>query len=766
MGTARITNAELVRNGQALPFDSLVLTTSLVNGQKHLAISSNEFTANINGQFHFSELPNAVTYMLNRYYPSYIKAPLRIPINEKFDFDIYTYSVDEYMSLINSGLGGFNNAHFRGRLDLSLHEMELNAEIPNFRFDKYNFNYTRINAKGNNDSLVIGGEANDIRINDSLSIPQALFHVSARNDSSHVAITTGAKAIEKADLNALVLTYEDGLKIEFDNSNFSINGKVWTIDPNGELVLRRNTPATGILVLSESDQRIVIKTSPASGQKWNNIDVEVTRLNLGDLSPYFLPNNRIEGLLSGKIFVEDPTGNLKVKSDDLSTQFLRIDNDSLGELRTTVFYDNKDGQLKVHGNTLNQLNYLGFDANIFLTDKEKAKNNLITLTANNFQMNILQRFLGTIFSDIRGYLTGNIKVSGPFDEVSVTGKGRLKDAGVRIKMTQCFYWIRDTDIQLDSTEIDFGGLLLTDSITGNPIYVNRGRIEHQFFKNMFYDIDISTRKPGSTGDAQNKAVQLLNTTAADSKEFYGNVRGTASLSLTGPQSDMYMKIDAVASTTDSSYITLPPSSGRESGIADFLVERKYGREMTVADLRTNATNVTYDIDMAVTKTATPMVSVNVVMDELTGDEIKGKGYGALNIHSGTSEPLSLQGRFNIVEGRYLFTFQSFFKKPFELRTEHDNFIEWNGNPYNAYINFEAVYKAERVSFAPLGYSIIPSGARGDVYVVASLKDSLYKPTIQFALDFPSASIAVTDPELALIFQQMQKNPDEIVRQAN
>ncbi len=766
LGEARITSAELLRNGHPLPFDSLVVITSEVNGQKRLSVTSNEFTAKINGQFQFSELPNAVTYLLNRYYPSYIKAPSHLPVNEKFDFDIYTYSVEEYMTIIDPNLGGFNNAHLQGRLDLAMHEVELNAEIPNFRYNKLNLNYTRINAKGNNESLVITGEANDIRINDSLSIPQTIFHVSARNDSSHVAITTGARAIEKADLNALILTYDDGLKIEFDNSNFSINGKVWTIDPNGELVLRRNTPATGNLVLSEGDQRIVVKTSPAPGQQWNNIDVEVTKLNLGDLSPYFLPHNRIEGLISGKIFVEDPTGNLKIRSDDLSTQFLRIDDDSLGELRTNVFYDNKDGQLRVHGNTLNQLNYLGFDANIFLTDKEKAKNNLITLNANNFQMNILERFLGTIFSDIRGYLTGNIKVSGPFDELSVTGKGHLKDAGVRIKMTQCFYWIRDTDIQLDSTEIDFGGLLLTDSVTKNPIYVNRGRIEHQFFKNMFYDIDISTRKPGSSADGQNLPVQLLNTTATDSKQFYGNVRGTASLSLTGPQSDMYIKIDAVASTIDSSFVTLPPSSGRESGIADYLVERKYGREMTVEDLRNNnSTNVTYDIDMAVTKTVTPMVSVNVVMDELTGDEIKGKGYGILNIHSGTSEPLSLQGRFNIVQGRYLFTFQSFFKKPFELRTEHDNFIEWNGNPYNANINFEAVYKAERVSFAPLGLSTISSNARGDVYVVASLKDSLYKPTIQFALDFPSTSIAVTDPELALIFQQMQKTPDEIVRQS-
>jgi hypothetical protein len=761
-GSARIYNAELNRNGHRLPFDSLVLRTSIVNGQKQLDLVSNEITATVNGDFKIADLGNTVTYFLHKYYPAYVSAPNRLPANQNVNFDIYLYSVDEYMQLIDPNLSGFTNSHFSGKMDLLHNEIELNAEVPQFKYHNYNFNFTKINAKGTTDSLVLDGIANDIRINDSLSIPSAIFHINAHNDSSLVSITTGAKAIEKADLHALVLTYNDGLKIEFGNSNFSINGKIWTIEPNGELVLRRNTPASGSVVLSEADQRIVIKTQPATGQKWNDIKVELTKLNMGDISPYFLPDNRLEGLLSGNILIQDPTGNLKIRSDDISTQFLRLDNDSIGEVKSSLFYDNATGELRANGNTLNQKNYLGFDAHIFLTDKEKAKHNIISLDANNFQLNVLERFLGSIFSEMRGYLTGNIKVTGPFDEVSVTGKAHLKDAGVRIKMTQCFYWIKDTDIKLDSTQIDFGGILLTDSITGNPIYVNRGRIEHQFFKNMFYDIDISTRKPGS-GVADNRPVQLLNTTYADSKQFYGNVRGTGSLAMAGPQSDMYMKIDAVASTLDSSYITLPPSTGRESGIADFLVERKYGKEMTVEDLRLSTTNITYDIDLAVNKTPVPMVTVNVVLDDLTGDAIKGKGYGALNIHSGTNEPLSLRGRFNIVEGRYLFTFQSFFKKPFDLRTEHDNYIEWNGNPYNAFINFEAVYKAERVSFAPL--SALASNARGDVYVVASLKDSLYKPTIQFALDFPTSSVAVTDPELALIFQQMQKNPDEVVRQA-
>jgi len=281
---------------------------------------------------------------------------------------------------------------------------------------------------------------------------------------------------------------------------------------------------------------------------------------------------------------------------------------------------------------------------------------------------------------------------------------------------------------------------------------------------MFYDLDISTQKPKTVGAANNKPILLLNTTFKDNQQFYGYVKGTGLLQLRGPQSDMFMTINAVASDQDSSNITLPPSSSRESGIADFLVERKYGKEMEEVQYTSNATNIIYDVDI----TANPMVTVKVILDELTGDEIKGKGTGTLNIRSGSTEPLSLRGRFDIDEGSYLFTFQSFFKKPFELKKGGNNYIEWNGDPYDANIQFDAIYTAERVSYAPLAnllkVNTAASTARGDVYVVASLTDKLFKPQIKFSLDFPNTSAAATDPELALVIQQLEKNVNELNRQ--
>ena len=764
LGEARITEAEIKKDGIRLPFDSLILSSTYIDNIKKLTTVSNEFTASVTGNFSIKDLPNAFTYFLNKYYPAYIKPPGRFPGNQDLKFDIYTYYVEEYFKMFIPGITGLNNSHFEGNLNLARNELNLKADIPQFHYKQYNFDDVSIIAAGNADSLVLTGKTANIKINDSLTIPITEFQINARNDSSKVSILTGAnQTVEKADLNALVLTYNDGVKIDIDPSSFTVNGKLWTIDETGELIFRKNNPAQGELVLTEGEQKILLKTKPSDIGDWSDLKVQLVNVNLNDFAPFFLPRNRLEGLLSGNILVEDPTGHLKITSEDIQTRFLRLDNDSIGELKATLAYDNVSKELKVNGNTLNQENYLGFDLHLFFGDSLKAKNNIIALKAKTFPLKILERFLGTLFSDIQGFLTGDINITGEFDNLGVSGKGRVKDAGLRVNFTQCYYKIQDTDIELTTEKIDLDGIVLTDTVTGNPVYITGG-IDHESFKNMFYDLDISTRKPGTRGDATNRPVQILNTTYNDNKQFFGNVKGTAVLQLRGPQSDMVMTINANASEEDSSYITLPSSSSRESGIADFLVERKYGREMTDEDFKSNETSIIYDVEV----TANPMVTVKVVLDELTGDEIKGKGSGTLNIRSGTTEPLSLRGRFDIEEGNYLFTFQSFFKKPFEIRKGVQNYIEWNGDPYNANIKFEATYRAEKVSFAPLASSLnLTSGisnARGDVYVVATLTGKLFTPDINFALDFPSTSVATTDPELALLVQQMQKNTNELNRQ--
>ena len=473
LGNARITDAEITKDGHRIPFDSLVVSTSYEDSAKVLTALSNEFKAKIKGDFSIKDLPDAVTLFLSKYYPAYIKAPSKRPRNQSLSFDIETYYADEYIKLIDSSFAGFNNSHITGGLNMNTNEMILTADVPQFKYKQYNFDNVNLTASGNLNNLTLNGQANNIRINDSLNIPMTVFNINARHDSSAVSIKSGAnRTVDTANLNALVLTYNDGVKIQFDPSTFTINSKTWSIDEDGELEFRKNIAANGKLVLREGNQKIMMNTHPSSTGNWNDLKVELTKVNLGDFSPFILPKSRLEGLVSGNVLIEDPTNNLKITTDDLQTQFLQLDNDSLGEVRASLSYDSKTQELITKGNTLNQENFLGFDGHLFF-DPLKAKNNLIALNAKNFQIKILERFLGTLFTDMQGYLTGDIKLAGEFQNLGVTGKGRLKDAGLKVVFTQCFYKIQDTDIELTPTEINLDGIVMQDTVTGNPYLYNR-----------------------------------------------------------------------------------------------------------------------------------------------------------------------------------------------------------------------------------------------------------------------------------------------------
>ena len=267
------------------------------------------------------------------------------------------------------------------------------------------------------------------------------------------------------------------------------------------------------------------------------------------------------------------------------------------------------------------------------------------LGPTNFQLKIIERFVGTLFTDVKGYATGYLDILGGGDDRQFIGKMHLQNAGLKVVFTQVAYTIEDTDFEMKKDYIDLNGLVLKDK-DGNTAKITGG-FSHHAFKDMNFDLAVQTVSP---------QMELLNTTFKDNQQFYGRAKGSGLFVLKGKQYDMYMYIEMKASNTDSSYITLPPSQTRQSGQAGFLVEKKYGREMTETERRGGETNINYEVKL----TATPMVNVELILDELTGDIIRGRGNGNLTLTSGTIAPLKLSGRFNIEEGAYNFTFQSVF----------------------------------------------------------------------------------------------------------
>lgn len=754
MGSARISEASLINNGKRLSFDSLIVNSYYENGMKKLTAVSNEFNAAIAGEYNLKELPNAFTRFLHRYYPSYIKEP-HSTSPQIFTFDITTGAVEDYIKLIDARLSGFNNSHISGSLNTSENSMTVDADVPGFGFKKNLFSGIELKGNGDLNKLMLTGQVANTQIGDSLQFPQTTFSIDAQNDVSNVTVNTNSnQAINKANLSAQIKTFADGVTIVFNPSSFVLNSKTWTLEQGGELNFRKNTTVRGGVSFSESIQKIKLWTEPDASGNRNNLRVAFQNVNIGDFSPLLTKSSRIEGVLNGEAVVEDLEQKMNANSN-LTATALRLDNDSIGDAKIALVYDNTSGLMKIKLNTTNPEHNVAVEASLNVKD---SINNRLQVHShfNNYQLTLLNRFLSAVFSNIQGFVTGDLDITTNDDGTQnfVTTNAKINNASFKVNFTQVTYQIDDGDVRLEKNLVDLTNMRIRDK-DGNTAIV-KGGIKHRGFQNMNYDIEVETESP---------QFQLINTTINDNQSFFGTAKGTGSFVLVGPENELHIEIDLKASEKEASYITLPPARTRETGNAAFMSERKYGREMSAQQVET-ASNLTYNIRL----TANPKVNVGIILDDLTGDAIRGRGTGNISISAGTYEPLTIKGRYSIEEGDYNFTFQSLLKRPFILKKGGNNTIIWNGDPYNATVHLEAVYTAQKVSFAPLVNSglfssgIIGAGVRDDVNVLATLTGNLFKPSFNFRLDFPSSNPIYNTPGFQLAIQQIEKNQNELNKQ--
>ncbi len=757
LGYAKISNATFKKKNKVVAIDSILLKSQFHNQKKSISLNSDEFDGDITGDFSIEELPSVFHNLLQQYYPSLITTTKPKTKPQDFSFNFKTNYVDDLLNFFDSSLHGFNGASVDGFLNSTTNQSNIKIDLPAASYKNYQLQNLQLLGRTNFQKLELTGSVDQLDFNEKIHIPFTKIELNTENDLSKLKIETQStnKNIPSGSIQTQIQSFADGVSIRFDSSRFVINGKTWRIEKEGKLELRSNSTLPSEIVLKESNQEINIKTNHSSRGNWNDVFVELKKINLGDIAPYLIKSNQIEGLATGSFIIENPTNEFDVSGKFL-TEELQFENDSIGKVESQLSYNGETGKLIVTGKNSNPSQKINYNIDWFLNDSAQQKENSISIFPENYPIKIVEKFIGNLFSDLTGYASGNLKIISKGRNQQYIGKLRTHDAGLKILFTNCTYNIQDSEIEFREDALDLGTLKLIDPITKQTATLSKGIIKHDAWRKLEFDIRAAV---------DNLPIQVLNTTEKDNKDFFGNAKGIGTFTLKGTESNLLMKVVAAASSRDSSYITIPNISGRETGVADFLIEKKYGREMRAEIANKSYNNFKYDIDV----TGNPMVNVKIIPDEITGDEIRGRGEGNLRLVSSTTEPLSIHGRYLINEGNYLFTFQSFFKKPFELKKNAGNYIEWNGDPYKAKINIDAVYKTDKkVDFSPLtnntSSNSIVSGFRDFVFVVAKLRGDLFNPTISFELDLPPESAAKKDMAISFLLNQIQNNENELNKQ--
>ena len=764
LGSARIYDASVFKDNQRISFDSLTLESSIVENNKKITVVSNEFDGAIVGEFSIKGLPASFQTFLNRYYPSYIKPTKEnLVSNQNFSFVITTKKVDEYLDLFVKNLKGFNNSSITGRIDSKENLLDLNADVPQFNYKNIAFYDVRLKGRGNLDSLAMDSNIGDAYITDSLHFPSTHIQLKSFNDLSDIQVTTSAnQTLNSANISAKVQTLSDGIHIKFNQTTFDINGKPWTIDKNGELSFGKDMVSAEGLHIFNGEQQIGVSTHPSSEGNWNDVYIDLKKIDIGDLTSYFVKDDRFEGMLTGGLVINNPLDNPLFQFKGGADQF-RLDNDSIGNLQLGADYSRKTGIVNTVVHSENK-DY-NFDLNGIFNTIDSTGKPPVNITISNLtdtKIDLVEKWLSGIFSNIKGHASGQFQIVGHASQLKYLGKIQLKDASMKVNYTQCSYKIPSAEINFKEDYVDFGSFKILDTL-GNTAELSSGKLFHHSFKDLGYEFAVST-----------KQLLVLNTKATDNSQFYGTVIAKANIALKGPQENMRLVI--TGEPTDSSNIYLPTTTSRENSDADFVVWKVYGKEIKTAISDRKGSNLSVTLNM----TANNYANVYVIIDPLTKDIIKANGHGNLTIKTGTNEDLDIRGRYEIDKGNYNFTFQSVFHKPFVFSEGVGNYIQWTGDPYDATIGIKAIYEAENVQFSDLGAnslnansaiansllknSSILSSYHGPVLVTATLSNRLMKPDISFQISLPPNSPLKNDTYTQGILEQIQEDPNELNKQ--
>ena len=749
-GYAKFLNGKLQGPQSNVNFDSLSLSSNSQKGIKNITLLGNDIQAKINGKFNILSLPASIQYFIQRYFPTYIPAPKNAISNQQFVFEIKTSYFEPYIRLFNKDITGFNNVTLTGNINTDKQSIALDGKIP-FASFKYNWaDYAIkdgvISGKGNIDSLQLKINASKFNLTDSLSFINPIVKINTSNDISIINLNAKSESIlGQIDFNGIVHTYNDGISIIWLPSYFLLNHKKWTIQDKGVINIRESNTSANNFKFSQGIQSF--EFSNATSNK-NSLQVELKNVVLGDITKILFQNPKLEGITNGKVELKNILSNFELNSNLHLDQFA-FNNDSIGITQVNASYKKATGIIPFSIFSPNT-NY-----NLSASGSYNIKDSINPLDANLFldhsKFNLVQQFIGNVITNIDGRANGYIHFGGRIEHPYLLGSATFENASFVVDYTKVKYNIDSgAVIRFTKEGIDFGEMTVFDNKKRKATF--KGKILNQGFKHLDYDLEMSSPK-----------IELLNTEAINNPNFYGKAVGKAAMTIKGPEENIKMSI--TADVNDSSHIYLPNSTSKESGNSEFIIFKKYGKTaVKSADIPTY--NLVVDLEV----TANNKTQIDLVLDELTGDVIKGVGDGRIKIRAGNIEPLTIRGKYNIESGKYDFNFQSFIKKPFELISDAGNYIEWNGAPYDADIHIDARYTADRVSLNELvgsaNFSNAVKSYRGSVYVIAALRNKLTQPSINFSLAFPQGNPISSDNEFSQFINRLERDDNEILKQVS
>ena len=741
-GGVKITELETHWKQDSIQLDSIYVSSTSGQSFRQIKVKLPDLEVDVNGNFYFSELIEDLKVLsqeVQSYFdPNYSGDQVEYRSNDEvnrysIDFTVAYKDITKYIKLFNTDIyvspkGIVEGTYYQRKnatLSLFTEVDSINYDGVGYNQNTFDFNFSKdldsagiiasafINSgkqvwrkipETRNFSLEAVWFNNKVNINASIAQPQ--------NNSS-------------ASVGGELKIQNDRLVFNFMPSKMIIFGDQWFFNPYNKIVITENNIQVDRLELYQNAESILL-SGDYSDSSQTDLTLKIKDFDLVNIGPLIAFD--LDGVLNSTIELKrSQKGDPFVLDSDLRLDQLEMNNFLIGNVKGKSQWDPDRKRLAIDYNVRREgINTIDIDG--YYSPEEETNELDINAKFNQANLQIANPFLASLFSNVGGNASGEVDISGSLLQPIVIGSTDVESGTFKFDYLGTTYGFNG-NIAFDNESIKFNGLRLLDKDQNRASF--SGVIKHEFFTNFNTDLSLAVSN-----------FQLLNTTAQDNSSYYGSAVATGDIDIVGPVTDLLIRAKATTNKGTKLYIPL-------SGSSEEVTQKEY---ISFVDLRDTTQSV--DLEQIVKNSisgvrldfevdVTPDAYVELIFDIRTGDIIRGRGNGNLNLSLDTSGEFELFGDLSITEGAYNFTIPNFINKEFSIVP--GSTLSWYGDPYAGILNLRASY---RQLAAPLDFYGTSSDdqtvhQKYPVLVVVILTGEMLSPNIEFEIQIEDSQASPT-----------------------
>ncbi len=700
---------------------------STFEGREHIiTVNSPDIVeGTMRGEFLFKDVPNLFENSIKSIYTS--EAPNIIETNQfiNFNFKIYNKIVEVFYPDLKLGA----NTFIKGRVETDEKEFKLTFKSPKIELLDYFANDIEIQVDNKNPVFNTYIEIDSLNTNFYNVSKFNLINVTL-NDTLYMRseFKGGKTNTDKYDLSFYhTINEKNNSVVGFKTSEINFKDNLWKLneaaDKYNKIEFDNGFKNINIekLILSHKNEEIslagVIRDSTYKDLKLNFKDVDLAKI-----TPR-VDSLTLVGNVNGKLDLLQQNGSY-LPNSTITIDDLEINNTYFGSFDANIKGNQSLTNYTVNASIKDDINK-SFEAvgNIDVSSKDAFID--VDLLFNKFSLNILSPLLEPILSRVRGDVTGKVEVVGDLKLPKFQGELKLDNGGLKVPYLNVDYdFANKASVTLDNQNFNFNNIKITD-VKHNTKGVLDGMLSHINFSNWRLDLGISTDR-----------LLVLDTKYTDESLYFGTGFIGGEAKIFGPTEAL--RITAEAETKSGTEFYIPLSDVESFGDNSFIhwltpeekLAKSEGKEIDIQNI--SGLELFFDLDV------TQDALIEIVMDQVSGSTISGRGNGSLLFNINTNGKFEMYGDFVVYEGVYNFLYGGIVQKEFSVKP-FESTLAWNGDPLEAEINILAIYKT-RTNPSPLLDN--PINQTIPVELEINLTGQLERPEPIFEFNFPNTSSTI------------------------